>query len=215
MTRKMKYPVGAVMFALAYVMYRMTNQHPVFPTILLPMTWLDRTIPLVPWTVVIYVSEYLFFTVVYLTCRDADNLNKYVYSFLVTQFFSCTIFFLWPTTYPRELYPIPADTPAFLQSIWTWLRNQDAATNCFPSLHVSTVYLSSYIFLDEQREKFPFFFIWGTLIALSTLPTKQHYIADVVAGWVLSVTAYWLFHRKIQYRKVGPAAEAAALDLAT
>ncbi len=216
MTRKMKYPVGFAMFAIAYVLYRMTNHYPIFPLTYLPMTWLDNAIPLVPWTVLIYVSEYIFFTVVYLTCRDPENINKYVYSFFATQFFSCVIFFFWPTTYPRDQYPIPADTHPFLMAIWNWLRTTDAATNCFPSLHVSTVYLSAYIFLDEQREKFPFFFIWGTLIAFSTLPTKQHYAADVVAGWCLSIAAYWLFHRKIQYRKVGRAAtDSATFDLAT
>jgi membrane-associated phospholipid phosphatase len=134
-----------------------------------------------------------------------ENVNKYIYSFLTTQGFSCLIFLFFPTIFPRELYPIPEGTHPAIDAVWFWLRNADAPTNCFPSLHVSTVYLSVFIFLDEQREKFPFFLIWGTLIALSTLPTKQHYFIDIVAGLFLSIAAYWLFHRKIKYRRVGPA----------
>lgn len=202
LTPRLKYPVGFLMFSMAYVLYYFTNHHPIFEPRLLSMTLVDDAIPLVPWTVLIYVSEYLYFTVIYFICKDMENVNKYLYSFFFTQLFSCIIFFLWPTTFPRELFPIPEDTHPFLMSIWTWLRTTDAPTNCFPSLHVSTVFLSAYIFRDEQKEKFPFFLIWGTLIAFSTLPTKQHYIADVVAGWFLSFVAYYVFHRLIQYRPV-------------
>jgi membrane-associated phospholipid phosphatase len=206
MTAKMKYPVGALVFLLAFFMYHYTNHYPVFTPRELPYLWVDASIPFLPWTVLIYVSEYFFFAAVYLTCRDMENINKYVYSFLATQAFSCLIFLFWPTVFPRDLFPIPTDLPPFLQTVWRWLRIQDAATNCFPSLHVSTVYLSAYIFRDEQQEKFPFFITWGTLIALSTLPTKQHYFVDIIAGWLLSLVAYWLFHRKAKYFRVGPAA---------
>lgn len=202
LTRRWKYPVGAAAFLLMFCMYHFTNHHPVFTPRELPMLAIDRVIPFIPWTVLIYVSEYIFFTVVYIVCKDMKNLNKYLYSFFCTQAFSCLIFFFWPTVFPRGLFPVPSDVHPVIGSVWTWLRENDAATNCFPSLHVSTVYLSTYIFRDEQREKFPFFLIWGTLIAFSTLPTKQHYFVDILAGWLLSVFAYWLFHRKIQYRPV-------------
>ncbi|MBC7385731.1 MAG: phosphatase PAP2 family protein [Cryobacterium sp.] len=202
LTKRLKYPVGALAFFIMYLMYRYTNHHPVFTPRELPMLAIDRMVPFVPWTVLIYVSEYLFFTAVYLVCKDMDNVNKYIYSFFTTQALSCLIFFVWPTVFPRERFPIPDDINPALGTLWMWLRNQDKATNCFPSLHVSTVYLSVYIFRDEQREKLPFFLVWGTLIAFSTLPTKQHYFADILAGWALSMFSYWLFHRKIKYRRV-------------
>jgi membrane-associated phospholipid phosphatase len=205
LTTKWKYPAGAVAFLLGFFMYHFTNHYPVFTPRELPLLPIDHALPFIPWTVLIYVSEYFFFVVVYMTCRDMENVNKYIYSFLTTQGFSCLIFLFFPTIFPRELFPIPEGTHPAIDAIWFWLRNADAPTNCFPSLHVSTVYLSAFIFLDEQREKFPFFLIWGTLIALSTLPTKQHYFVDIVAGLFLSIAAYWLFHRKIKYRRVGPA----------
>lgn len=206
MASRLKYPAGAALFAVAAFMYYVTNHHPIFPPRELPMFAVDRAIPFVPWTVLIYVSEYFFFTVVYLVVRDMENLNKYLYSFFFTQGLSCLIFFLWPTIFPRDLFPLPADTGPIVNFVFRTLRAGDAATNCFPSLHVSTVYLSAYIFRDEQREKFPFFFAWATLIALSTLPTKQHYFVDIVAGFALSVFAYMAFHRWIPYRRVGAAA---------
>jgi membrane-associated phospholipid phosphatase len=67
-------------------------------------------------------------------------------------------------------------------------------------LHVSSCYLSSFVFLDEQRKKFPFFFAWATLVGVSTLTTKQHYIIDVVAGFALAVVSYWIVHRYLRYK---------------
>lgn len=201
LTKKSKYWAGGALFFIVSFLYFFTNHHPVFVPRELPMLGIDRAVPFLPWTVLIYVSEYFFFPAVYITCRDMKNLNKYLYSFFATQAFSCVIFFFWPTVYPRELFPIPTDVNPYLGMIWTWLREADAATNCLPSLHVSTVYLSAYIFLDEQRAKFPFFLTWATLIAFSTLPTKQHYFVDILSGWALSVFFYWLFHRKLQYRE--------------
>jgi len=201
-TRKTKVAAGIVMFGLSWLMYHMTNHHPIFEATLLPLTALDQAIPFLPWTVVIYVSEYVFFPVIFLTCRNMDNLNKYIYSFFALQTFSCLIFFFWPTTFPRDLFPVPADTHNFIRNVWFYLRQTDSPLNCFPSLHVSSVFLSVFIFRDEQKEKFPFFFVWGLLIAFSTLPTKQHYIVDVVAGGCLAVFSYYLFHRVIQYRRV-------------
>jgi membrane-associated phospholipid phosphatase len=46
------------------------------------------------------------------------------------------------------------------------------------------------------------FFIWSTLIALSTLTTKQHYVADIVSGLLLAVVFYRWFHLKQAYQRV-------------
>ena len=195
-------PAGFLLFAIGFFLYYSTNHYPVYAPSLLPITRLDQAIPFLPWTVLVYVSEYVFFVVIYLTSKDYANLNKFFYSFLFTQSLSCLIFYFFPTVYPRDNFPIPADLPVGLRGIWSALRSQDAPTNCFPSLHVSTVFLSVFIYRDEQREKYPFFFAWGTLIALSTLPTKQHYVADVVSGFLFAMVSYVLFHRWIQYEPV-------------
>ncbi len=202
-TRKNKYIAGAIMYALGYAFYYFTNHHPFSEPRLLPMTWVDLNTPFIPHSVLIYISEYFYFAFVYILLRHHDNINKYLYSFFFLQVLSCTIFVVFPTIYPRENYPVPADTPAWLSSIWTWLRTQDAATNCLPSLHVSSVYLSSFAFLsDKSPVKFWIFFVWSTLIALSTLTTKQHYVADIVSGLFLAVVFYRWFHLKQAYQRV-------------
>jgi membrane-associated phospholipid phosphatase len=85
--------------------------------------------------------------------------------------------------------------------VFNALRTADTAANCCPSLHVSSVFLSVFIFLDDQRSKFPFFFVWGSLIAASTMTTKQHYMVDVLTGFLMALGTYWIFHRYVSYRK--------------
>jgi len=200
MTRENKYPVGLMLGILATTLYLTSNHFHFFTPQLLPLSWVDTLVPFLPYTVWIYISEYVFFAVVYITCKDMVNLNKYFYSFLVLQSLSVLIFWVWPTTYPRELFPLTHDLDSVTYFTFNALRNTDTPANCCPSLHVSSVYLSAFIFLDDQKNKFPFFFIWGTAIAISTLTTKQHYLIDVVTGFMMAVTTYWIFHKYISYR---------------
>jgi membrane-associated phospholipid phosphatase len=204
-TRQNKYPMGLMLFLIASAFYMHSNHfHWVEPQ-LLTMSRIDTQIPFIPTTVWLYLSEYLLFVVVYVTCKDMVNLNKYFYSYFALQSVSVLIFYLWPTTYPRDLFPLPKDIDAVTYYIFNGMRMTDSPANCCPSLHVSSVYISVFIFLDDQKGKFPFFFLWGTAIAISTLTTKQHYLIDVVMGFFMAVITYWIFHKYISYKSLSPA----------
>ena len=187
------------MYAVSYLLYYLTNHFSYLPPQRLPMTWIDLHTPLMPYSVLIYISEYFYFAFVYILLNEYDNINRYLYSFFFLQVVSCLIFIIYPSIYPRELYPIPNDIPIWLQSTWIWLRNVDAPTNCFPSLHVSSVYLSALVFItDKQMKLFWLFFIWATLISASTLTTKQHYLADIISGITISICFYGWFHLRTE-----------------
>ncbi|OFZ20204.1 MAG: hypothetical protein A2X94_09900 [Bdellovibrionales bacterium GWB1_55_8] len=201
LTKENKYLAGFLTAVVATVLYLSSNHFHIFEPQLLPMSATDRMVPFVPETVWIYLSEYFFFIAVFVLCKDMANANKYLYSFIALQTVSVFIFWIWPTTYPRELFPLnAAEMDSLTYRAFSHLRVADSPANCCPSLHVSSVYLSAFIYLDDQKKKFPFFFIWGTLIALSTLTTKQHYLVDVACGFTMAVLFYWIFHRYIPYR---------------
>lgn len=202
-TRGNKYFAGAIMYALAYVLYYTTNHYPLYEPTLLPLTWIDQNTPFLPWTVLIYISEYFYFAFVYILLREEDNINQYLYSYFVAQLIACLVFVIYPVTYPRELFPIPSNIPLWLQETWIWLRKADAPTNCLPSLHVASVYLSAFAFItDKQKKLFWFFFIWSTLIAFTTLTTKQHYLVDILSGMALAGSTYFWFHHRQKYKRV-------------
>jgi membrane-associated phospholipid phosphatase len=200
-TEKNKVVVGIGAFIIGAIIYLASNHFLLFTPHYLPLTPVDNAIPFIPATVWIYITEYFLFAVAYLMCHDLLNLNKYLYSMMTMQIVSIIIFMLYPTIYPRAQFPLPQDTHSLTIQLFNHFRMVDKPTNCFPSLHISSCYLSAFNFLDEQRKKFWFFFLWATVIGISTLTTKQHYLIDVVAGLLMAYIFYWLFHRIIPYKK--------------
>lgn len=199
LTASNKATVGIVAFVIAMGMYLTTNHFFLFSPKLLPLTWVDQRVPFVPGTIWVYNSEWLLLLTLYAKAKDIDNLNKFLYSIFTLVAASCLVFLFWPTIYPRELFPLPAGLDPLTSGLFELLRRTDTPANCCPSLHVSAVYLSAFLFLDEKEGLFPLFFAWATAISLSTLTTKQHYVADVVSGLALAVLFYWFFHRKVRY----------------
>ena len=199
-TAKNKVLVGVIAFIFASIIYLSSNHFLLFTPHLLTLTKLDKAIPFIPATIWIYLTEYFLFISVYLLYKDLANLNKYLYSFMGMQIVSVLIFIFYPTIYPRADFPLPTNAHSLTIQVFSYFRILDLPTNCLPSLHISSCYLSAFIFLEEQREKFWFFFLWATAIGLSTLTTKQHYIVDVVAGLLMAYIFYWLFHRYIRYK---------------
>ncbi len=197
-----KYKMAILLFITATFLYLASNHFHFTTPVYLTLSTLENSIPFLPYTIWIYLSEYILFGVIFFLCRDTENLNWCFYAFLFMQLTSVLIFCLWPTIYPRELFPIPEDTDCITYFIFDSLRRTDTAASCFPSLHVSSVYLSIFIFLKEQRNKLPFFLIWSTAIALSTLTTKQHYLADIVAGLIMAVLSFCIFRFCFIYRQI-------------
>lgn len=207
LTPKNKYPYAVLFGIFATVLYLVSNHYHWTEPKLLQMTWLDQMVPFVPETVWIYITEYFLFISAYVLSKDLKNANQFIYSFIGLQIASVIIFAVWPTTYPRDLFPLDPNTTDWLTyTFFSNLRETDTPANCCPSLHISSCYLSSFIFLGEKTwKKFIIFFGWATLIGITTLTTKQHYIVDIVGGLIMAILAYWIFHRYIPYRETTPA----------
>lgn len=75
------------------------------------------------------------------------------------------------------------------------LYSSDPPYNCFPSLHVAHSFVSRLACYRVHRSLGIVATICATLVALSTLFTKQHYILDVIAGMSLAFVAYVIFLR--------------------
>jgi membrane-associated phospholipid phosphatase len=197
-TPKNKTRAGLLSLVLAMAAYLTSNHfHWTTPQVL-PLLQIDQIVPLTAWTIWIYQSVFPMVVVAYFFSQDSRNLSRFVYSALLTVAISVTVFVLYPVTYPRGAFPLPEATEALTKAFFKATRDMDDPANCLPSMHVSVVYLASYIYLHEQRGKFLLFFGWATLIAISTLTTKQHYLVDVISGFGLASAVYFFFYRKIE-----------------
>lgn len=188
------YAIGAICYSTA--IYQAANALPFGQPFELPILWFDQHFPFIPEFFWIYITEYLLFLVAIIYFRRSFEMCRYFYAFLFHQTIAVAIFLLWPTTFPRHLWPVP-DT--FSGHALGWFRaNLDEPNNCLPSLHVASSYMTALALAHFFRKTW-FWLTWGSLIAVSTLFTKQHSILDVITGVAFGFVTYWVFFRWVKY----------------
>ena len=169
---------GTRLFMQGFVHYDMTTE-------------VDRNIPFLPWTITIYLGCYVFWIINYgLGCLQEEECAEH---FLCADFFAkliCGLCFVFlPTT---NIRPEISGTGLFDNAI-SWLYHTDAADNLFPSIHCLTSWFCV-IAVRRQQTISRCYKILSVLFALavcaSTLTTKQHVIADVIAGIFLAELSF-------------------------
>jgi membrane-associated phospholipid phosphatase len=201
-----KYKIGLMSAYLATysVLYLYPNFFPPSPPFQLPLYALDLSIPILPWSFLVYISDYaLFLTVLFLH----DNLGffnafaKQAFAVLVV----CGLFFLFlPTTYPRPEYPQAPNV--FLAGVMWVIRNWDTPNNCFPSMHVAMTAIGVWSLRNRDGRLVSVYSLWALAIFVSTLTTKQHYILDVLGGIAVAVIvlfAHWFVFERLGAHALG------------
>lgn len=154
-------------------------------------TALDRMIPVVNWTVLIYFGCYIFWIAGYMYNAALDK--KHCYRFLMADWLGKVVCFIC-----YIVYPTTNTRPEIIGTdIWAQLMNLlyriDEADNLFPSIHCLVSWLC-YIGVRGNK-KVPLwirvtFCVCAVAVFISTLTTKQHVIYDVVAGFLLIEVTY-------------------------
>jgi membrane-associated phospholipid phosphatase len=187
--------LGTGMHVLAYYL---ANHFPRGQVAQLSMTVVDRVVPFLPWTVFLYLSDYLLIFVSFLLCRSKAGAIRFLATQLSVIAFATLMHWAVPIAFPRELYPLPPGLAALPALAMDLLRGFDAATSCMPSLHVAGAVLAALLIRRERPKAFPWLLTWAAVVAVSTLTTKQHYLLDVLAGVALAVVAVlvaeWVQH---------------------
>jgi membrane-associated phospholipid phosphatase len=163
----------------------------------LPISDFEMNIPFLIESIWIYVLMYPFIFWSVFSYQDEENFNQILYSFSLIAVISLITFQLFPVGYPREFYPLPHAYSASVNLFYK-IRWIDSPMNCFPSLHVSLCFLFTFGHYQENKKLFWVSLIITLLISLSTLTTKQHYIADVIAGCLLAIGSYSLVKKITQ-----------------
>lgn len=157
-------------------------------------TWLDASIPFVPWTWWIYFPHYVFGLIVTtVLVPDPRVLLRVFAAILLGQGMSLAGYFLLPSTYPRPLTVGDADpiTAAALQWFWT----VDPPNNTFPSTHVANACLGA---LGAWYSRHPVRW-YSAIVAIGVIVTihtaKQHYWIDAVGGMAVAFISFRLVNR--------------------
>lgn len=163
-------------------------------TLHMPALALDRAIPLQPVWGIVYGVLYLFLILVPLfVVRDDAQIQRTLFAYLTVWITAYIFFFAYPTMAPR---PAKVLGDGFAVSGLRFLYDSDPPYNCFPSLHVAHSFVSAIACLRVSRRIGMISLVFATLVGVSTLFTKQHYIVDVIAGALLAFVACAIFLRK-------------------
>ena len=158
-----------------------------------PELALDRVIPVRPAWALVYGSLYLFLILLpVLIVRQEEQIRRTVLAYLLVWITSYVCFLVYPTTAPR---PVEVAGEGFASWALRSLYSADPPYNCFPSLHVAHSFVSALTCYRVHRGVGIASLVCASLVGVSTLYTRQHYILDVVAGVLLSTLAYALFLR--------------------
>ncbi|KPU27824.1 hypothetical protein TR13x_00195 [Caloranaerobacter sp. TR13] len=148
---------------------------------------LDNYIPFISWMVIPYVLWYLYIwiTLLYLLIKDKKLFVTHSIAVILGQTISLIIFLLYPTYVIR---PEVVGNDIFSKLIILIYTN-DNPVNAFPSIHVLQSVLTHMAILnikDIKKSTKIFSYIFSTMVILSTITIKQHYVIDVVGGYLLA-----------------------------
>ena len=158
-----------------------------------PELFLDDFFPLTPAWTFVYGSHMIFYMLPLLLIRQDGYLRQTFYAYISVWLFSYSVFLLYPTVAPR---PESLNGGDFFSWLLQLVYHMDPPRNCFPSLHVAHSFVTALSCSRLNLQIGNASLAWAFLIALSTMYTKQHYAADVIAGAILAFAAYWLFLSK-------------------
>ena len=156
-------------------------------------TALDRRIPLVSWTVLIYFGCYAVWGINYYLCamQEKPARDRFFCADTLSRLVCFLIFLVFPTTTVR-----PEITEG---GVWGALMKLlyfiDSADNLFPSIHCL---ISWFCWIGvRKRKEIPawyrhFSFIAALAVCVSTVTTKQHVLVDIFGGVLLAEISYYI-----------------------
>lgn len=165
-----------------------------------PALALDHVLPLQPAWAMVYGALYAFLIVLPIfIVRQDDHIRGTFLAYLTVWIAAYICFWVYPTIAPR-----PTKVPGTGFLVWGLrsLYGADPPYNCFPSLHVAHSFVSAFTCFRVNKNVGVVAIICASLVGLSTLFTKQHYVLDVIAGVLLAGVAYVVFLRGYQRERI-------------
>ena len=165
-------------------------------------TAFDRAVPFKPEWIYVYVAIFYTAFLHLFLVKERHLFRRVGLAYIVVETTALITFVLVPVRMTLRPDFVPGDS----FTIWgiNFCYYVDLPVNCFPSLHVANAVLGAFACYKVDRLIGSLSFIVGFLIIASTMLVKQHYLADVVAGFALATTAYWFILRPAKTDHIPP-----------
>lgn len=166
---------------LSFGGYFFTNKKPFTYSL---KTGVDRKIKAVPVFVIPYV---LFFPYIIFTffSLETNFRNDFALSLILCNLAATAFWYFLPNGVVREVL----DGNSFFAKLINFIYKNDGDTNGFPSGHVFVSLICSYYLALAMPAFAPLYWLTGSVISISTVLTKQHYILDILGGVIFATLA--------------------------
>jgi membrane-associated phospholipid phosphatase len=152
-----------------------------------PATWVDHALPADARWMYVYFAVMVSGFTPGLTVASRGLFRRIALAYFLVQAVAFGVFLVWPVV--MDLRP---EVP--VTSFHTWglavCYRIDPPGTCFPSIHVSLAVLAALCSWKADRLVGGAAVVLGVFIAFSTLMVKQHYLVDVLGGFVLAAVTW-------------------------
>ncbi|MES2257625.1 MAG: phosphatase PAP2 family protein [Pseudomonadota bacterium] len=148
----------------------------------------DTALPFLPWMVLPYLSSSLFFVLSFALVDSVQALRVLSRRLLLATLAATLVFIFYPLQFEM---PRPEIASPPLDWLFELLSAIDRPYNQLPSLHVAYVFIfwASLSPIVRQPLRRALLAGWLLLVALATVFTYQHHLADAAGGAVLGALA--------------------------
>lgn len=154
----------------------------------------ESQIPFIPFFVFGYTLVYISVFGVYLLMPDNVYFKKVAKMFFVLTTVHFAFFILMPVK--MTLRPILSQGTGIINEIVKFYYWIDNPYNCFPSLHVAYTLLGGLVLWNYKRKWACVYMLTTLIVSISVILVKQHYILDVVGGYVTAILIYLVMSRR-------------------
>ncbi|UYZ20164.1 phosphatase PAP2 family protein [Mesobacillus jeotgali] len=181
------------------LIYKILNNNPREAVIL--STDLDDKIPFLPVFIIPYIIWYAFILgyLVYFWYKDTRVYLKTLTLIVIGELVCFVIYFFFQTTVPR---PNLVGNGILIELVGM-IYSHDQPYNAFPSIHVLTTFaiiLGNINIRNKHIIHSIFVPVMGSLIIISTLFVKQHFILDMFASMFLTSFIYGIVFELIEFK---------------
>ena len=172
-----------------YVPYLFLQRHHFFPATNMTSSFFDRRISFSDKAAWLYLSIYLLMPVGPFLMNSRKQIFRYAIGIVLISLFANIIFLFWPTFCSRPNF-------GGTNVAYRTLTAIDNSFHAFPSLHAAFAVYSALcggLVLREIGSRSFWrisLWFWAFLILYATLATKQHVVADIIAGGALGFGIY-------------------------
>lgn len=150
-------------------------------------------LPLLPSFTAVYLGVHVFSMIPYCALPEPRLLRRYLLGNMLIVLLSAIAWVTLPVRLDRPPFEAgPGFGTWLLRGVYRW----DPTTNCFPSAHCAVAVYSAIALRFTSRRLFAWGIFSAVAICVSTVMTKQHYVADVAGGAVIAALAAYAMRRR-------------------